>query len=354
MLTTSLRLLLPLTAFLIAAVWLARFAEQAGLAERAAASLLRAARGRRGGLFALACLLCCGLTAAVSLDGAVTLMAPLVLTLARGVPELRRPLLLGTVGAANASSLAVPQGNPTNLIVMQQLGLGPADFSAHLVLPALGATLVCVGAVAVAERRALRGHVRVEVARGGRLSRPELAAAGGLGLAGVAGVAAPWLGVGPWWALCGAAALAFVGAKALRLPTPRLAVPWRVLGQVGVLVLAFEAFGGSLRPPLPGGGSAGALVALALAAGLLAALANNLPASVALGGLLGAAQLPAFAALAGLSVGALATPHGSAATMLAFDRAGERVARARYLKLWLPTALVATAVAALVIRIGVG
>ncbi len=325
------------------------------MADRAAASLLRAARGRRGGLFALACLLCCGLTAAVSLDGAVTLMAPLVLTLARGTPELRRPLLLGTVGAANASSLAVPQGNPTNLIVMQQLGLGPGEFSAHLLLPALAATVVCVGAVAVAERRALRGHVRVAVDRGGRLSRAELLAAGALGLAGAAGVVAPWLGLGPWWALCGSAGLLFVAAKALRLPTPSLAVPWRVLGQVGVLVLAFEAFealGGMLRPPLPTGGSVSALVALALAAGLLAALANNLPASVAVGSVLGAAQLPAFAALAGLSVGALATPHGSAATMLAFDRAGERVARGRYLKLWLPTALVATAAATALIHLG--
>lgn len=352
MLTTSLRLLLPLAAFLTAAVWLARFAERAGLAERAAASLVRASRGRRGGLFALASVLCCGLTAAVSLDGAVTLMAPLVLTLARNAPELKRPLLLGTVGAANASSLAVPQGNPTNLIVMQQLGLGPADFSAHLLLPALAATLVCVGAVAVAERRALRGQVRVGVVRGGRLSRAELAAAGALGLAGIAGVVAPWLGLGPWWALCGSAVLLFVAAKTLRLPTPPLAVPWRVIGQVGVLVLAFEAFGGGLRPPLPGGSSAGALVALALAAGLLAALANNLPASVAVGSVLGMAHLPAFAALAGLSVGALATPHGSAATMLAFERAGERVARGRYLKLWLPTALVATAAAALLITFG--
>lgn len=343
------RLLLPLAGFLTAAVWLARFAEGAGLAERAAASLLRAAGGRRGALFALACLLCCGLTAVVSLDGAVTLMVPLVLTLARGAPELRRPLLLGTVGAANASSLAVPQGNPTNLVVMQELGLGPREFSAHLVLPALAATLVCVGAVALAERGALRGQVGVEVDRGGRLSRAELLSAGSLGLAGLAGVVAPWLGLRPWWALCGPAFLLFVAAKGLRLPVPSLAVPWRVLGQVGVFVLAFEAFGGALRFPLPGSGPGGGLVLFALAAGLLAALANNLPASVALGSVLGTAQLPAFAALAGLSVGALATPHGSAATMLAFDRAGERVSRGRYLKLWLPTALVATAAAAALI-----
>jgi Na+/H+ antiporter NhaD/arsenite permease-like protein len=159
--------------------------------------------------------------------------------------------------------------------------------------------------------------------------------------------------VAPWWALCGAALLCFATARALRLPTPPLAVPWRVIARVGALVLAFEAFKGHLHLAPPGS-SAAALVALALGAGLLAAAVNNLPASVALGGLLGAATLPAFAALVGLSVGALATPHGSAATMIAFDRAGERPDRRRYLWLWVPTAALATAAATAIATAGQG
>jgi arsenical pump membrane protein len=349
-LTSTATLVLPLAAFLTAAIWLARFAERAGLAERAAGSLARAAGGSRTRLYLLACLLCCGLTAAVSLDGSVTLMVPLVLALASAAPELRRPLLLGTIGTANASSLAVPQGNPTNLIVMHELGLGPAEFSARLMLPALAATLLCVGAVAWAERRSLRGHAPAAGAQP-RFAKAERVAVAALVLAGVAGTALPWLGVAPWWALCGAALACFAAARALGLPTPSLVVPWRVLAQVALLVLAFEAFRGALHPPSPTAASATALVGLALAVGLLAALVNNLPASIALGSVLGAAPLPAFAALTGLSVGALATPHGSAATMIAFDRAGERPARGDYLKLWLPTATLATAAAAAILAL---
>jgi arsenical pump membrane protein len=356
-LTDTATLVLPLAAFLTAAIWLASFGERAGLAARAATALERAAGGRRGRLYALACLLCCGLTAAVSLDGAVTLMVPLVLALA---PELRRPLLLATVGAANASSLAVPQGNPTNLIVMHELGLGPAEFSRRLLLPALAATLLCVAAVAWRERAALRGSVRPSEAPArpapvagehAALAPSERVALAAVLLAGLAGLILPWLGVAPWWALCGAALLCFAAARMLRLPTPPLAVPWRVIGQVAALVLAFEAVKGHLHLGPPGT-SAAALVALALGAGLLAAAVNNLPASVALGGLLGGAALPAFAALAGLSVGALATPHGSAATLIAFDRAGERPSRGCYVKLWLPTASLATAAAALLVALG--
>ena len=67
-------------------------------------------------------------------------MVPVVLALARRAPELRRPLLFGTVAVANAFSLALPQGNPANVVVMERSGLGPADFVAHLMLPALAAT----------------------------------------------------------------------------------------------------------------------------------------------------------------------------------------------------------------------
>src|SRR5581483_10544637 len=38
-----------------------------------------------------------------------------------------RPLLLGVVAVANGFSLAVPEGNPTNLVVVQHLGLSIAD-----------------------------------------------------------------------------------------------------------------------------------------------------------------------------------------------------------------------------------
>ena len=49
----------------------------------------------------------------------------------------------------------------------------------------------------------------------------------------------------------------------------------------------------------------------------------------------------------GLSIGSLATPHGSVATLMAFDRAGSARDRARagYVRVWLPVGLAATAAA---------
>ena len=143
---------LPLVPFLTAAIWLGAHAERTGLAGRLAAVAGRLARGSRPRLYALACGLCALLTATVSLDGAVVLMVPVVLALSAGAPALRRALLFGTVAVANAFSLALPQGNPANVVVMERAGLGPGEFVARLLLPALAATLVCAGAVAVAER----------------------------------------------------------------------------------------------------------------------------------------------------------------------------------------------------------
>lgn len=90
------------------------------------------------------------------------------------------------------------------------------------------------------------------------------------------------------------------------------------------------------------GGSLAALTALSLVAALLAGLANNLPASIVLSGLLGSRGLGPYAALSGLSVGALATPHGSVATAIAFDRAGSGLDTGAYLRLWLPAATAGT------------
>src|SRR5262249_54935220 len=73
--------LIPLVAFLSAALTLAGVVERSGLTDRAAELLASAARGHVLALYGLACALCALLTAVVSLDGAVVLMVPLVLAL---------------------------------------------------------------------------------------------------------------------------------------------------------------------------------------------------------------------------------------------------------------------------------
>jgi hypothetical protein len=54
---------------------------------------------------------------------------------------------------------------------------------------------------------------------------------------------------------------------------------------------------------------------------------------------------PACVALTGLSVGSLATPHGSVATILTVEGARGTGTAAGHLSLWLPAAALATAVA---------
>jgi Na+/H+ antiporter NhaD/arsenite permease-like protein len=353
---------LPLTVFLAAAIWLATFAERTGVAGAMAERLWRAAAGRPAGLYVRICLLCAALTATVSLDGAVVLMVPVLLALTERAPALRRALLFGTVGVANAFSLALPQGNPTNLVVIERLGISPSDFVGHLFVPAVVATLLCACAVAAWQGPALRANGGDEGVLGADLPAPGASdgpdrgavrgapgpgaplALGALLVAALGGAIAPWVGIAGWWPLSVAAAVAFAASRFGRLEAPGIEVPWKIVLQVGVLVVAFQALPDLLHPA--GAGYALAL-AVALGAAAVASIANNLPASVALTGLLGAAPLPAYAALTGLSVGALATPRGSVATLIAFDRAHEPTDG--YLRRWLPIATAATIAATLLL-----
>jgi arsenical pump membrane protein len=89
-------------------------------------------------------------------------------------------------------------------------------------------------------------------------------------------------------------------------------------------------------------------LAVALVAAAAASAVSNLPASVAFVAMLGSRGPPAYAALAALSAGALATPHGSVATLITFDRAGPRAAEpcaCGYIKLLIPTTAIALAAA---------
>ena len=217
---------IPLVCFLTAVIWLARIAEATGLAGAIAGLLSRAAGARTARVYALVCIACALLTVALSLDGAVVVMVPVVLALAdRGAPA--RPLLLATIGVANAFSIAVVQGNPTNLVVMTGLHLGPATFDATMVAPGLAAALICAGAVALRERRSLGGDM------GGPESTPPLGrgaavAAAALGLAGAGESLAPVAGIAPWWPACAVAAGAALCLAASRVELPRPAVPWRI------------------------------------------------------------------------------------------------------------------------------
>jgi hypothetical protein len=274
--------------------------DKAGRLERP--QVLRDRGGRDGR--PVVCAVCALLTATVSLDGAVVLMVPLVYAHARRTRDLARPLLLGTIAVANAFSLAVPQGNPTNIVVSRRLGLSSQAFVARLFVPALLATFVVVLALAIVERRSLSGRFRGSPAAGRPLSRDEWIAAGALAAAAMAGASAPWLGVSAWWPVCGVAGAAWVVARVVGAARPAASVQLRIGVQIGALVARRGR--GRGRHPVPAsvrvaGGAGRRGAAAAIAAGAL----NNLPASVVLARLLGGQPLAAYATLAGPSVGAL-------------------------------------------------
>jgi arsenical pump membrane protein len=310
---------LPPIAFLTAVMGLALLVDGSGLAGRLADLLAAAGRGRVALLFGWVCLGSALLTAALSLDGAVVVMVPLLLALFRRHGAPLRPLLLATVGVANAFSSALPAGNPTNLMVMDRLELSAAAFSQRMLLPSLGAMLACVAVLSVMERTALRGTYDPGVIRRGPLDRGERLALAALAAAALADWLSLLLGRSPWEPVVVVAAIALVAA---RRPPP-IALPVRV----GVQLVSLLVVISGVRAGLDLGGlapSAPTLGRLALVAGgvsAVAAIANNLPASAAVAALLGPG-LSSQAALLGLSAGALVTPHGSVATLVSLDLAG--------------------------------
>ncbi|HEY2600537.1 MAG TPA: SLC13 family permease [Thermoleophilaceae bacterium] len=309
----------PPIAFLAAVMGLALLADDSGLAGRLAALLARAGRGRVSALFVCVCVTSAALTGALSLDGAVVVMLPVILALARGHGAPLRPLLLAVVGVANCFSAALPAGNPTNLVVMDRLRLSPEGFVARMLLPSLGATLACVAVLWLIERRGLVGGYRLAGNERAPSQRGRLAL-GALAAAAAADWISPLAGLSPWLPVSAVAVVALAAARRL----PLVSLPLRVGLQISSLLVMLEA----LRAEL-GLGSVGlaaptllGLAAMAGAVTLGAALANNLPASAAVASLLGPGP-GSYAALLGLSAGALASPHGSVATLVSLDMSPE-------------------------------
>jgi hypothetical protein len=197
---------------------------------------------------------------------------------------------------ANSFSLGLPEGNPTNLIVLTRLGEGFGEFSVRTLPAATAACLLCATGVAVLERHSLRGSAD-------RTTAPA---------------------------------------------QPRVAASITAVLRLGVHLSALLVLLIPLAPNLSLSAGGGLAVGLVIAVGtaLAAALTNNLPASALLATLL--AGPAAYSALAGVTVGALATERGSVATLLAGELAGTRAHDRRLVP------VVATAVALSVVLIWLG
>ena len=305
----------PMFVFLSAALTLAATVERTGLSERVAEALTARADGSSFVLYAYVCAACAAMTAAVSLDGAVVLMAPILLALSRHHGAPLTPLFLGTVVVANASSIAVPQGNPTNLLIIERLGIAPTTFLAHMVLPGVIAAVLCAGFVAMTERHRLGIPYTPFPGPRPPVERPERDAVLAFLVAATAAWLAPIFGVAPWWPFSGAVALALLAARR----RPHAIVPWQIGVQIAAMLVVVRALG----VPDPGrlGSALPALLLVALVVGGAAALLNNLPVGASAVALVTGAPF-GYAASVGLAVGSLATSQGSVATLIASELAG--------------------------------
>ncbi len=267
-----------------------------------------------------------------------------------GGDDAERDTQLGSaVLGSNVGSMLFPFSNLTNLIVLSGAGIG---FGAYL-----RAAFVPQVAAAVAVAALLARRSRARLAAGGaagaetaatrhpvqrRQAGRSAAIAGAVAVAGSAaaiGVGFEGGDVAAVLTLTSAAVVALAVASGhLGLREAAQTVP---AAGIGVIVGAAALAGpmGAVAAALPSPASIPeplGLLAVAAVGGVLAALANNLPAA-AFGAvwLAGSGVAPVVAYLVGTNIGALATPHGSLATMLCRSAAaarGHRVPARTYLR----------------------
>ncbi|WP_447644112.1 SLC13 family permease [Nocardioides zeae] len=150
--------LLPVVGYLVAILVLATLVERGGvfawLGGIVAAGARRAVDpGRR--LVLLAVLTAAVVTALLTLDATVVLLAPVLVLAARGVGRDPWPLDLASVRLANSASILLPVSNLTNLVAFDAAGVT----FLHFTLLMAPAWLVVVAAEHVVVRRVRRPAV---------------------------------------------------------------------------------------------------------------------------------------------------------------------------------------------------
>jgi arsenical pump membrane protein len=340
----TIRRILPLLGFLIAAVVLAELVREAEVFDVAASWLARTAGGRPAVLFGLCVLLATLTTVTLNLDTTAVLLTPVLLALAVRIGLAPLTTAMTTVWLANTASLLLPISNLTNVLAADRLGLPPLGFAARMALPAVVAVAVtalllwlCFWRPAIRYLPAGRYPVpEVHVPGDGRLAVISLTGA-------LLFLAAVLTGL-PLWVAAGAGAAVAVAGFAVRRRSslrPGL-LPWRlVVLLIGVFLVIQAVSGhglGALVDDMIGASSGGAsggtasggdavvTIRAAATGTVLANLVNNLPAYVAgegaltSAGLAGAGHQALFGLLIGVNLGPLITPWASLATVLWFER----------------------------------
>ena len=240
----------------------------------------------------------------------------------------RRWQLGGAILGANVGSLLLPFSNLTNMVLISASGIGFAAYVGAAVWPQIAAALAVGVLFALRARRVVTDAAdpRGEATRDpvpGLVSGQDATARVAGGVAVLGALAAVVVGVegGDMAVPFAASAAVLIGVS---VATGRLAVRTvlRSIPLAGVTVIVFASVASgpisfAAGRPEPDA-TLGGIVLAAAVGSVLAALANNLPAA-AFGAVWLARAHPAsiVAFLIGTNVAALATPHGSVATILA-------------------------------------
>jgi arsenical pump membrane protein len=269
-------------------------------------------------------------SAALTIDVAAVATASVGIAAASDQAEERRWQLGGAILGANVGSLLLPFSNLTNLVLVAATGMGFATYVGLAIWPELCATLAVGLLFGLRARRALASFgtgpevpTRQIAPRESVEGTDHLARIGGvIAVAGaVVAVAFGLAGLDmavPFAIAAGLLVGPAIASRRLDVGTLVRSIPITGLAIVGAAAIARGPIGlaaGAL--PLPNGTITSLVVTMA-AGGLLAMVANNLPA-VAFGAAWLARAHPAtvVAYLIGTNVVAIATPHGSVATILA-------------------------------------
>ncbi|MCB0917712.1 MAG: arsenic transporter [Actinobacteria bacterium] len=313
----------PVLAFLVGVSVVAELSSHAGVFERAAFVLARWSRGHNLRLFLWVFALAAFATSIFSLDGAVVVMTPVVVHLAR-MPGVRLlPLAFTVIYVANCGSLLFPVSNLTNLLAVELTGMSFFEYTARMWLAAVLVLAVTGLLLWIRFRSGLATSFTA-------VQPPPASDVVLLRLAGIICIimlpgffVAGLLGVGVEWIALGAAlvlAVAFLARGSSGWNIVRT-VPWQVLFFViGLFLIVAAARDSGLGTQvgrlmtLLAGDELAPLLGSAGLATLAANLLNNLPAFLILAPDAIGAQLGAV--LVGVNAGPMLTPIGSLATVL--------------------------------------
>ncbi|MCW2531827.1 MAG: arsB [Blastococcus sp.] len=318
----AVREIAPTVAFLVVVLLLSHLADREGLFTWAAAMTAQRAGSSAGGLLARVVVLSAVVTAVLSLDATVVLLAPVVVATAARMRVSPLPHAYAAGHLANSASLLLPVSNLTNLLAFAATGLSFLHFTGLMLAPWLVAVAV--------EFAVLRWLFRAELARPAgepvtTVPPLPMVVVVVVGLVVVGFGVASLIGLSPVWpAVLGVLVLA---VRQLVRRTTRVAdlvqaadLPFALFVlALAVVVLAVlrngvESF---LQSVLPDGDTLLPLLAVAAISAVLANLLNNLPATLALlpVAVVGGAA-PVLAMLIGVNVGPNLTYVGSLANLL--------------------------------------